>query len=40
MGINARRDLAIARRLIERRVPVNASALADSMQPLDRMLVP
>ena len=29
MGINAQRDLAAARRLIERRIPVDAAALAD-----------
>jgi NADPH-dependent 2,4-dienoyl-CoA reductase/sulfur reductase-like enzyme len=38
MGINAQRDLAAARRLIERRIPVNASALADPRQPLTAML--
>jgi len=38
MGINAQRDLAAARRLIERRVPVDAAALADSTQPLAAML--
>ena len=34
MGINAQRDIAAARRLIERRVPVNAADLADSAKPL------
>jgi NADPH-dependent 2,4-dienoyl-CoA reductase/sulfur reductase-like enzyme len=38
MGINAQRDIATARRLIERQVPVDASALADSRQPLTAML--
>jgi len=38
MGINAQRDLAIARRLIERRVPIDPAALADAAQPLAAML--
>ena len=38
MGINAQRDLASARRLIERQVPVDAGALADPAQPLAAML--
>jgi 3-phenylpropionate/trans-cinnamate dioxygenase ferredoxin reductase component len=38
MGINVQRDLAAARRLIERRVPVDAAALADPTQPLAAML--
>lgn len=38
MGINAQRDLAVARRLIERRVPVDAAALADMAQPLAALL--
>jgi 3-phenylpropionate/trans-cinnamate dioxygenase ferredoxin reductase component len=38
MGINAQRDLAAARRLIERRTPVDAAALADPAQPLAAML--
>jgi NADPH-dependent 2,4-dienoyl-CoA reductase/sulfur reductase-like enzyme len=38
MGINAQRDLAAARRLIERRVPVSAEALADPAQPIAAML--
>lgn len=38
MGINAQRDLAAARRLIERRTPVSATALADPSQPLAAML--
>jgi len=37
-GINAQRDLASARRLIERQVPVSAAALADPAQPLTAML--
>lgn len=38
MGINAQRDLSIARRLIERRVPVDPEALADPTQSLNAML--
>lgn len=38
MGINAQRDLATARRLIERAVTVDAAALADPGQPLAAML--
>jgi 3-phenylpropionate/trans-cinnamate dioxygenase ferredoxin reductase subunit len=38
MGINAQRDLAAARRLIERQVPVDPAALADPTQPLAAML--
>jgi NADPH-dependent 2,4-dienoyl-CoA reductase/sulfur reductase-like enzyme len=38
MGINAQRDLAAARRLIERRIAVDAAALADPGQPLAAML--
>lgn len=38
LGVNAQRDLAAARRLIERRVPVEADALADPAQPLSAML--
>src|SRR5437763_4051038 len=37
-GINAQRDIAVARRLIERRVPVAAHDLADSAKPLAAML--
>ena len=37
-GINAQRDIAAARRLIERQVPVDAAALADPSQPLTAML--
>jgi 3-phenylpropionate/trans-cinnamate dioxygenase ferredoxin reductase subunit len=38
LGINAQRDMAVARRLIERRVPVDVSALADAGKPLAAML--
>jgi NADPH-dependent 2,4-dienoyl-CoA reductase/sulfur reductase-like enzyme len=38
VGINVQRDLAAVRRLIERRVPVDAAALADPAQPLNAML--
>jgi NADPH-dependent 2,4-dienoyl-CoA reductase/sulfur reductase-like enzyme len=38
IGINAQRDIAIARRLIERRVPVDANELADAGKPLSAML--
>jgi NADPH-dependent 2,4-dienoyl-CoA reductase/sulfur reductase-like enzyme len=38
MGINVQRDLAMARRLIERRVNVDPAALADPAQPLAGML--
>ena len=38
MGINAQRDLAAARRLIERRIAVDAVALAEPGQPLAAML--
>jgi 3-phenylpropionate/trans-cinnamate dioxygenase ferredoxin reductase subunit len=38
VGINAQRDMAVARRLIERRVPVDASELADAGKPLAAML--
>jgi NADPH-dependent 2,4-dienoyl-CoA reductase/sulfur reductase-like enzyme len=38
MGINVQRDLATARRLIERRIPVDAARLADPAQPLAAML--
>jgi 3-phenylpropionate/trans-cinnamate dioxygenase ferredoxin reductase component len=37
-GINAQRDIAAARRLIERRVPVEAAELADPAKPLAAML--
>ncbi len=38
MGINAQRDLATTRRLIERKIPVDASELADPARPLSRLL--
>jgi hypothetical protein len=38
MGINAQRDLAFARRLIERRIAVDPLALADPSQPLAVLL--
>jgi 3-phenylpropionate/trans-cinnamate dioxygenase ferredoxin reductase subunit len=38
LGINVQRDLAAVRRLIERRVPIDAAALADPSQPLAAML--
>jgi 3-phenylpropionate/trans-cinnamate dioxygenase ferredoxin reductase subunit len=38
MGINAQRDIASARRLIERRIPVDANELADPTKPLAAML--
>jgi 3-phenylpropionate/trans-cinnamate dioxygenase ferredoxin reductase subunit len=38
MGINAQRDIAAARRLIERRVPVDADDLADPAKPLAQLL--
>ena len=38
LGINAQRELAAARRLIERRVPVDAAALADPSRPLASLL--
>jgi hypothetical protein len=38
LGINAQRDIAMARRLIERRIPVDAGDLADAGKPLAQML--
>jgi NADPH-dependent 2,4-dienoyl-CoA reductase/sulfur reductase-like enzyme len=38
IGINAQRDIAIARRLIERRIPVDANELAHPGKPLSAML--
>lgn len=38
LGINAQRDLAMARRLIERRIAVDAGELADPGKPLAAML--
>ena len=37
-GVNAQREVAVARRLIERRVPVDASELADAKKPLATLL--
>jgi NADPH-dependent 2,4-dienoyl-CoA reductase/sulfur reductase-like enzyme len=38
LGINAQKDLAVVRRLIERRIAVNPAALADPNQPFAAML--
>jgi 3-phenylpropionate/trans-cinnamate dioxygenase ferredoxin reductase component len=38
VGINAQRDIAMTRRLIERHVPVDAGELADPAKPLAQML--
>jgi hypothetical protein len=38
MGISAQKDLAAARRLIERKVPVDAASLADPSRPLASLL--
>jgi 3-phenylpropionate/trans-cinnamate dioxygenase ferredoxin reductase subunit len=38
LGINAQRDIATVRRLIERRIPVDAAALADPARPLAELL--
>ncbi len=38
MGINAQRDLAVARRLIERRIAIEPAALADPGRPLASLL--
>jgi NADPH-dependent 2,4-dienoyl-CoA reductase/sulfur reductase-like enzyme len=38
MGINRQRDIAVARRLIERQIPVDGAALADPSRPLAAML--
>jgi NADPH-dependent 2,4-dienoyl-CoA reductase/sulfur reductase-like enzyme len=40
VGINAQRDIAMVRRLIERRVPVAAADLADPAKPLAQLLKP
>ena len=40
LGINAQRDLAAIRRLIERKIPVDPAALADPAQPFNAMLKP
>ncbi len=38
LGINAQRDIATTRRLIERRIPVDPAALADATKPLAELL--
>ena len=38
LGINAQRDLAAVRRLIERKIPVDVEALADPAKPFNAML--
>jgi hypothetical protein len=38
LGINAQRDIAAVRRLIERRIPVDLAALADPARPLAELL--
>jgi hypothetical protein len=38
VGINAQRDIAMVRRLIERKIAVEASELADPAKPLAQML--
>jgi NADPH-dependent 2,4-dienoyl-CoA reductase/sulfur reductase-like enzyme len=38
MGINAQRDLAVARRLIERRIAIDPTVLADPAQQLNALL--
>jgi NADPH-dependent 2,4-dienoyl-CoA reductase/sulfur reductase-like enzyme len=38
LGINAQRDIATVRRLIERRIPVDPAALADPARPLAELL--
>jgi 3-phenylpropionate/trans-cinnamate dioxygenase ferredoxin reductase subunit len=38
LGINAQRDLAAVRRLIERKIPVDAEVLADPAKPFNAML--
>ncbi|MGH6671496.1 MAG: NAD(P)/FAD-dependent oxidoreductase [Xanthobacteraceae bacterium] len=38
LGVNAQRELAAARRLIERRIPVDPAALADPGRPLASLL--
>ena len=38
MGINVQREIAVARRLIERKIQVDAAALADPGRPLAAML--
>jgi NADPH-dependent 2,4-dienoyl-CoA reductase/sulfur reductase-like enzyme len=38
LGINVQRDLAAIRRLIERKIPIDPTALADPAQPFNAML--
>ena len=38
LGINVQRDMAAIRRLIERKIPVDADALADPGKPFAAML--
>ena len=38
MGVNVQRDIAAARRLIERRVPVDPADLADPAKSLNNLL--
>jgi hypothetical protein len=38
LGTNAQRDIAVARRLIERRIAVDPAALADPTKPLAEFL--
>jgi hypothetical protein len=38
LGINAQRDLAAVRRLIERKIPIDVDALADPAKPFNAML--
>ena len=38
LGINAQRDFAMIRRLIERKIPIDPAALADPAQPFNAML--
>jgi hypothetical protein len=40
IGINAQRDIATIRRLIERRIAVDAAELADPARQLNAMLKP
>jgi hypothetical protein len=38
LGINAQRDMAAIRRLIERKIPVDPAELADPAKPLTALL--
>ncbi|HLH90805.1 MAG TPA: FAD-dependent oxidoreductase [Xanthobacteraceae bacterium] len=38
LGVNAQRDIATVRRLIERRIPINPTAVADPARPLAELL--